>query len=459
MPITTTPSGGPQGESSTYTPIYSTTLSATTSTITFSNLPTTFTDLVLVFKGAANSYVNTYTIINGDSSALYGQTRLYGNGSSASSAGYNSATFAYVGDVHTTQSNGIVQYMNYANPNTHKTFLSRDSATGGGLGCWAGLYRSNSPITSILFGATSGATFTIGSTFTLYGIKAATTAPKATGGDVITTDGTYWYHAFKNSGLFNVKQSLTADLLVVAGGGGSSIVGSGGGGAGGLVAYTSQSLTLTNYAVTVGGGGPGTDNRNGTGAQGTSSQFGALTAANGGGGGAGYPDSGAQAGGSGASGGGGSGTTGGTGGAATPAGQGNTGGVGNGTSSRGNGGGGGGAGGGGGNGILGTAGAGGAGINTITGYGSFSATATATGTGVSGYYAGGGGGGAYNGIGSNNAAAGGAGGGGAGSVTTGATPGTNGTANTGGGAGGSGGFTSALGATGGSGIVIVRYPV
>ena len=44
MPITTTPSGGPQGEFSTYTPISAQTLSRAVSSVTFSNIPTTFTD-------------------------------------------------------------------------------------------------------------------------------------------------------------------------------------------------------------------------------------------------------------------------------------------------------------------------------------------------------------------------------------------------------------------------------
>jgi hypothetical protein len=453
MPITTTPSNGPQGEYSTYTPIYSTTLSSTTSTITFSNIPTTFTDLVLVFNGAASSYVNTYIYINGDSSALYGQTRLYGNGSTTTSARYNAATFAYVGDVHTSQSSGTLHFMNYANPNTHKTFLSRDNAANGGLGGWSGSYRSTLPITSILFGATSGATFTVGSTFTLYGIKAAAPAPKATGGDVVTTDGTYWYHAFKNSGVFDVKTAMNVDYLVVAGGGGGGVaggVGGGGGGAGGYRTSTSYSVTTQGYPVIIGGGGTGaaTTYKN---ANGSDSVFAVTTSAGGGTGGS-YDSF--KAGNSGGSGGGGGGYIGGAGAAgntpSTSPSQGNSGGNGgSGSTGYAHGGGGGGAGSAGANASGSFAGNGGAGLNTLSSW------LNATGTGVSGYISGGGGGGSYDGGQVYYAGTGGSGGGGTGGARF-VSSATAGTANTG---GGGGGDATGDPKHGGSGLVIVRYTV
>jgi hypothetical protein len=158
---------------STYTPLATQTLSSPASTITFSSIPNTYTDLILIFNGSAASYVNTYLTINGDSSVLYSATRLYGNGTSPSSTSYSAASFSYAGDVQTSGSNGIIHFMSYANTNVKKTFISRDSAANGGVGAWAGLYNSTSAISSILFGATSGTNFNSGSTFTLYGIKAA----------------------------------------------------------------------------------------------------------------------------------------------------------------------------------------------------------------------------------------------------------------------------------------------
>ena len=69
----------------------------------------------------------------------------------------------------------VTHFMNYSNTTTYKTLLSRSGTLGGsytGTTLIAGLWRSTSAITSILVGCTTN-TFVAGSTFTLYGIKAA----------------------------------------------------------------------------------------------------------------------------------------------------------------------------------------------------------------------------------------------------------------------------------------------
>jgi hypothetical protein len=318
--------------------------------------------------------------------------------------------------------------MNYSNATTYKTWLSRANRPSAGLDAIVGLWRSTAAITSITLSVISD-TYSVGSTFSLYGIANADQgAAKATGG-IITEDSQYWYHTFGASGAFIPKQSLTADVLVVAGGGGAGYYYGAGGGAGGIQYATSQSLTATTYNVTIGSGGPtklvGTA---GAGTVGVDSSFSSLVIAKGGGFGNGAV-SGSTAGGNGGSGGGAGGPSAGSSGGTATAGTGGT--------FYGNNGGptpGGGSGGG-----SGAAGAsvakGGNGTTAFSSWG----LATGTGQNVSGvvYYAGGG---------ESNGSYGGGGLGGGGAWLT------SGTANTGGGAGadqGSGG--------GGSGIVIVRY--
>jgi hypothetical protein len=237
MPITTTPGGGPQGEFSTNTPIYSTTLSATATSVILSNIPTTFTDLVLVVDGSFSSedYLNLQ--FNGDTSTSYSDLPFRGNGSSASAGAASSRAFIWTN----TQASANSRFMcrsniqNYSNPNINKSVVSRADSTTGFVAVNVGTWRKTEPITSIRVYSLSGNNFNVGSTFTIYGIKAAAPAPKATGGDVVTTDGTYWYHAFKNSGVLDVKQNITVDYLVVAGGGAGGIgYYGGGGGAGGF---------------------------------------------------------------------------------------------------------------------------------------------------------------------------------------------------------------------------------
>ena len=253
--------------------------------------------------------------------------------------------------------------------------------------------------------------------------------------------------------------NFNIDYLVVAGGGGAWM---GGGGAGGLltnVGGTALSLnTATPYNVTVGGGGAGAATYSGTSVNGSNSIFDSLTSIGGGFGGQNFGPAGATGG----SGGGGApfaSTNPGPGGLTTGTGLGNNGGA-SATYASANGGfygagGGGGAGALGGNGTVSsptlTGGNGGNGLqNNITG--------------TNTYYAGGGGGGVHGDISSYTSGAGGSGGGGNGAIqpsSSGGAAGSNAIANTGGGGGGGasyqtiGGFA---GGTGGSGIVILRYP-
>jgi len=424
----------------TYVALQTQTLASSASSVTFSSIPQTYTDLVLELQCGYVSGTH-YAIIrmNGDSSgnANYGNTFLAGNGSSASS-GRNGGlsgvytSYGFQGDT-TLNFNATVHFMNYSNSTTYKTTLTRDNLASAGTEAVVCCRRTDTnPITSFIITPDSGASFLAGSTFTLYGVAAAGTNPaaKATGG-VIYQDATYTYHAFASSGTFTPNQALTADILVVAGGGGGGASYGGGGGAGGLLAFSSQSLTNgTGYSCTVGGGGS-QGYAPGHGSNGNNSSFGSLTASVGGGGGGG--DAGGYNGNSGGSGGGGGGSAWtGLGGAGT-LGQGYAGG----------------------NSVYNTVvgGGGGAGATSTGGIGGIGATssiinsmASATSTGdyhsPNYYFAGGGG---------SNTHAGGWGGGG--SPISDNQPGQ---ANTGGGGGGwAGGSNPNWG--GGSGIVIVRY--
>jgi hypothetical protein len=426
----------------TYKPLQSISLTSNTSSITFSGIDQAYTDLIIIptFTPTSDG-MDVYLTFNGDSSSgLYSKTHLAGYGTSSIGStrftGQNRiASYWQVGPGNVRPSRIHYSIMSYANNTNHKIILAKASAFQTGaqeVNTFSGLWRNTAPITSLTLTASTGS-FAAGSKFDMYGIKSG--APQALGGDVVATDGNYWYHAFRTTGTFTPQRNLTADVLQIAGGGGGGYTfngGAGGGGAGGVFYATAQSLISTNYAVTVGAGGP--QIYEGTLANGNDSQFGSLTLAKGGGQG-GRQYGGGFPGANGGSGGGGGGSPVTAGGSSTQTGTGGTGygNAGGGGASTQNGGGGGGSGAAGVSGASG--GHGGAGLNT------WSAWASATSTGVSGFYAGGGGG---NPSGS-------AGSGGAGTV------GVAGVANTG--SGGGAGSNTGSGATGGSGIVIVRYPV
>jgi len=439
------------------------------SSVTFSGIPQTgYTDLVLKISPrqvAGGVWQGISLTVNG-STSTYSSKILEGGDSTATSAnggatgiGMNSVGVLYA----STFASNEVYIPNYTSSN-YKSFsidsVSEGNQSGGVYqDLIAGLWSTTSAITSITLTGQSN-NFAQYSTFYLYGVaKLGTTpaiVPYATGGDTIMTDGTYWYHAFLSSGTFTPAKGLSCDVLVVAGGGSGGWPYSGGGGAGGVAYSTANSLTTTGYTVTIGAGAAGAYNTS-NGVQGGNSQFGALTAAVGGGGGVGNNVASPPK--NGGSGGGGAAydfvstntanRTGGTG----TSGQGNNGGNG-GPSNWVNhcGGGGGGAGGVGGTATTTKAGDGGAGTNA------YSSWLSVVGLGVSGFIAGGGGGGTNDTA--ANAGAAGSGGGGRGASNDGTQESGAGVANTGGGSGGGGaGNAPASPKNGGSGLVIVRYPI
>jgi hypothetical protein len=453
----------------TYVALDTQTLVSATNAVTFTSIPATYTDLVLVINTTnSESTSQPYIQFNSDTSGAstnYSTTSFRGTGSATASSRHTNQNGWYPVPGPGVGTNGnfepwSITISNYASTNTYKNGLSRFVNASSITSANAHLWRSQSAISSITIKMESG-NFNIGSVFNLYGIKAFSDeiTPKATGG-YIYSDSSYYYHAFPFSSTFTPSQSLTADILVVAGGGGGGYF-EGGGGAGGLLTFSAQSLTAQNYTVTVGAGGVGDSSIAGNGGNGANSQFGSLTAAVGGGGGGSFQNDGNNDGANGGSGGGGGGADDGgqigSGGAASPSGQGNAGGNGTKRSTYHAGGGGGGAGGAGQTSPnADTPGDGGVGATSSF----MNAIGSATGFGelVSGnyYFAGGGGGGA------NNTATkflrnGGFGGGGAGGFGPTNQSGISGLANTGGGAGGGANDNGKPASFGGSGIVVVRY--
>jgi len=452
---------------------------STSSSVTFTSIPQTYTDLQLVISSrTTNAATREQMFINPNGSTTNNNRIVlfgYDNTTPASGAGTDRLVGWKNGGTSTanTFSNISIYFPNYTSSN-NKSFSTDAVAENNSSSSWivnfgASLWSSSAAITSIEI-ACETSTFASGSTFYLYGISNVTSGSKATGG-IVSSDGTYWYHTFPFSGTFTPTQSLTADYLVVAGGGGGAATdgndtqGGGGGGAGGLRSTvtatggggsleTAVALTSgTAYTITIGSGGNGGDaNTYGTnttsGGNSSIAGTGLTTITSTGGGRAGNTNNGAGA--VGGSGGGGnqdSGT-----GAAGTANQGYAGA----NAANNKAGGGGGAGG---NATVPTAGSG-AGSNGGIGV-QITAFAYATQTGAnSGYYAGGGGGNAWQTT--NTAGVGGLGGGGNGTNASMTGVGQNGVANTGGGGGGSGNsnvITGAKGGNGGSGLVIIRYAI
>jgi hypothetical protein len=163
---------------STYTPISTYTAPSTQSSVTFSSIPSTYTDLILVYTAATSSQVDLYFRLNGDTGSNYSYTVLFGTGSTAGSArtanqAYGSLDYYGVPVTTLGNSNTICHFMNYSNTTTNKTTLVRSNNAGNGVDAIAGLWRNTSAINSIQIGSFGSPTINTNSVFTLYGIAAA----------------------------------------------------------------------------------------------------------------------------------------------------------------------------------------------------------------------------------------------------------------------------------------------
>lgn len=155
----------------TYEPIATYTATGNIASYTFSSIPSTYTDLVFVFSGTGTT-ADLYLQYNGDNAGNYSVTNLYGNGSSAGSNRASNTNVSYTGTITTSQCNVIANIQNYSNTTTYKTILSRASAANYEIQARVAEWRSTTAINSIAV-KTTGSQFDTGSTFTLYGIKAA----------------------------------------------------------------------------------------------------------------------------------------------------------------------------------------------------------------------------------------------------------------------------------------------
>jgi hypothetical protein len=136
----------------------------------------------LVVVCSIKTGANTYQPIlryNSDTGSNYSSTVVSGSGSSAASNRHTNQNGIYANPGPGVGVAGnfwpwIIHIQNYANTTTYKTCLHRFNNAESYVVAGVGLWRSTSAITGVSLTAESGSNdFQSGSTFTLYGIKAA----------------------------------------------------------------------------------------------------------------------------------------------------------------------------------------------------------------------------------------------------------------------------------------------
>lgn len=158
---------------STYTPIQTYSASGSQNSITFSSIPSTYTDLVIISAGNTAS-LTTVIRFNGDTGTNYSRTILRGNGTTADSIRQTNQEFITLdGSYSQPGQNFIINIMNYSNSTTYKTALTRSNNAGAGLDQGVGMWRNTAAITSVEVRNSGATNYTTGTTFTLYGIAKA----------------------------------------------------------------------------------------------------------------------------------------------------------------------------------------------------------------------------------------------------------------------------------------------
>jgi hypothetical protein len=165
----------------TYEPLATNTLGSATSSITFTGISQSYTDLVCVFDGSVSVTANLYIRVGDgslDSGSNYSGTVISAKNDGVmygASSVYANSTGAQI-DYWATGANKrrsiVVNIQNYSNTNTYKSFLSRASEPDTELSLICNPWRSTSAINQVQIYPASG-NLEAGSTFTIYGIAAA----------------------------------------------------------------------------------------------------------------------------------------------------------------------------------------------------------------------------------------------------------------------------------------------
>ena len=161
-------------------------ISTNTASVTFSSIPQTYKSLQIRFMGRYSdtgiAVDNVKVEFNGATTG-YATHRLYGDGSTVTSAGNASYPFMSVpncipfnGNTSGIYGVGIIDIQDYASTTKNKIMRAISgadkNATGGYINLASGFLDSTTALTSITLSG-SGVSWVAGSTFALYGIKGA----------------------------------------------------------------------------------------------------------------------------------------------------------------------------------------------------------------------------------------------------------------------------------------------
>jgi hypothetical protein len=155
----------------TYTPLANATVAIAAVSVTFSNIPATYRDLVMVFNGSTTISDGVGSRYNGDTGANYSAVRMTGSAAGAISDNFTGVTriLETAGDT-SERTVYISNIMDYSATDKHKTVINRANIPSNATAI-AARWANTAAVNSITV-FSPGSTISAGSTISLYGVIA-----------------------------------------------------------------------------------------------------------------------------------------------------------------------------------------------------------------------------------------------------------------------------------------------
>lgn len=168
----------PRNVTPTYVLLNQITLATASSSVTFSNIPQNYADLIVVCNWANSGTASAIRIqLNGDTGGNYSGVWITGTGSNAVAGSEASETSsraagASVGPANTFSNLMTVQFLDYSSLNKQKPYLVRYGSAATESQATASRWANTAPITSVRLFDILGQTFQSGAKFFMYGVVA-----------------------------------------------------------------------------------------------------------------------------------------------------------------------------------------------------------------------------------------------------------------------------------------------
>lgn len=152
----------------TYTALATVTLGSSAASVTFSSIPATYRDLIVVVEGNTATSGRPVMRLNGDTGSNYTSVMMAGGPYSATT----STTFIDpIPDYSVTgKFMAVWQIMDSSATDKHKTALVRLNQGGTQVHATAGRWANTNAVTTVAMLTNNGALYAIGTTFSLYGV-------------------------------------------------------------------------------------------------------------------------------------------------------------------------------------------------------------------------------------------------------------------------------------------------